>query len=176
MLFIGSLLGDGYLDQTTRGYALRIHHCLKQSEYVNYKYSFVSNLVNSKPKRSKNAYYFRSVSHPIFTKLHNLFYSNKLKIVPKDFLLDNFDAFALAIWIMDDGAKDKNQLRINTQSFSLNENMWLSEFLQAKFGIKTSINLDKGKYRLRVRGVSMQLLHSLVLPYMIPNMFYKLSL
>jgi len=176
MLFVGSLLGDGYLDKTTRGYAMRIHHCFAQSEYVEYKYSFVENLVNSKPKRSKNAYYFRTVSHPFFITLRKAFYLNRVKIIPKDFLLENFDAFALAIWIMDDGAKDKNQLRINTQCFSLDENKWLSEFLQAKFGIRTSINIDKGKYRLRIKEASMQLLRSLILPYMIPSMLYKLSL
>ena len=176
MFFVGSLLGDGYLDSTTRGYAMRIHHCIAQSEYVEYKHSFVSNLANSSPKKSKNAYYFRTVSHPLFTTLRSLFYSGRIKVLPKEFLLDNFDAFALAIWIMDDGAKDKNQLRINTQCFSFNENIWLMNFLQAKFGIRTSINIDKGKYRLRVRGASMHLLKSLVLPYMIPSMLYKLSL
>ncbi len=175
MLVIGSILGDGYLDTTTRGYALRIHHGIAQKEYVDFKYSLISSFVNSKPKRSGNAYYFRTVSHPLFSQLRDIFYSDRKKVIPKIFLRKNFDPFALAIWIMDDGAADKNQLRINTQSFSLKENLWLSKFLQTKFGIKSTINVDKGKYRLRIAGSSMNLLKKLVNPYIISSMFYKLS-
>ena len=170
MFIVGTLLGDGYLDKTTRGYSLRIHHGVIQKEYVDYKYSLVKNFVNSHPKQSGNAYYFRTVSHPSLLGLRNVFYSAKRKILPKDFLNDNFDPFALAIWIMDDGAKDGNQLRINSQSFTYQENLWLIKFLQAKFGIEAKLNIDKGKYRLRIRSKSMNFLKNLVLPHMIPSM------
>ena len=176
MFIIGSILGDGYLDTTTRGYSLRIHHGISQKEYVEFKYSLISSFVNSKPKRSGNAYYFRTVSHPLLTKLRSIFYNEqRKKIIPKSFLMKNFDSFTLAIWIMDDGSADKNRLRINTQSFSLEENLWLVKFLQTKFGIKSTINVDKGKYRLRIADSSMNLLKKLINPYIIPSMFYKLS-
>ncbi len=51
MFIIGSILGDGYLDTTTRGYSLRIHHGITQKEYVDFKYLLVSSFVNSKPKK-----------------------------------------------------------------------------------------------------------------------------
>ena len=175
MFIIGSILGDGYLDTTTRGYSLRIHHGITQKEYVEFKYSLISNFVNSKPKRSGNAYYFRTVSHSLLSQLRSIFYSDHKKVIPKLFLRKNFDPFALAIWIMDDGAADKNQLRINTQSFSLEENLWLIKFLQTKFGIKSTINVDRRKYRLRIANSSMNLLKKLINPYIIPSMFYKLS-
>ncbi|HUD45109.1 MAG TPA: LAGLIDADG endonuclease [Patescibacteria group bacterium] len=176
MFIIGSILGDGYLETTTRGYSLRIHHGITQKEYVDFKYSLVSSFVNSKPKRSGNAYYFRTVSHPLFNQLRSIFYNDqRKKVIPKLFLRKNFDPFALAIWIMDDGAADKNQLRINTQCFSLEENLWLIKFLQTKFGIQSTINVDKGKYRLRIAGSSMNLLKKLINTYIIPSMSYKLS-
>jgi len=31
---IGSMLGDGYLDRTTMGYSLRLHHGVSQKDYV----------------------------------------------------------------------------------------------------------------------------------------------
>lgn len=62
---------------------------------------------------------------------------------------------------MDDGAKE--------------ENLWLTTFLQAKFGIESTINVDRSRYRLRVRGSSMNLLKELVTPHIIPSMLYKLS-
>ena len=131
--------------------------------------------VNSAPKRSENAYYFRIVSHPFLIQLRELFYNGQKKVIPKKFLESNFDPFAFSIWIMDDGAADWNQLRINTQSFTLAENLWLIKFLQAKFGIVAKINKDKGKYRLRISAQSMKILRNLVLPYIIPSMLYKLS-
>lgn len=175
-LAIGSLLGDGYLDKTTRGYSLRIHHGIAQIEYVNYKYSFVKGFVNSEPKRSGRSCYFRTVSHPYLTLLRKSFYAQQRKIIPKTLLEEEFDPFVLAIWIMDDGAADRRQLRINTQSFTLEENFWLTCFLQAKFGIESTINVDKGKYRLRIRDSSMSFLKQEVMPFMIPSMLYKLSL
>ena len=175
MFIIGSLLGDGYLDKTTRGYSLRIHHGIAQKEYVDFKYSLINSFVNSKPKISGKAYYFRTVSHPLLTKLRSNFYAEQKKVLPHSFLQENFDSLALAIWIMDDGAKDKKQLRINTQCFSLEENLWLIKFLQATFGLTSTINVDKGKYRLRIANSSMNLLKELILPYIIPSMLYKLS-
>lgn len=175
MLMIGTLLGDGYLDKTTRGYSLRINHGLAQKEYVDFKYQLIRNFVNSVPKRSGKAYYFRTVSHPYLLELREHFYKAQVKILPKDLLEEYFDAFGLAIWIMDDGAADKNQLRINTQSFTYEEHLWLITFLQAKFGIESRLNRDKGKYRLRIKNSSMNLLKQLVLPFIIPSMLYKFS-
>lgn len=175
MLIVGSLLGDGYLDKTTRGYSLRFHHGTAQKNYVDFKYQLLKDFVNSSPKISGKACYFRTVSHPLFTVLRKLFYNKQKKVLPKKFLEENFDSFALAIWIMDDGSADYKQLRINTQSFSLAENIWLSKFLQSKFGIQSRINIDKGKYRLRIGAFSMNLLKTLISPYIIPSMIYKLS-
>ena len=175
MFIIGSLLGDGYLDKTTRGYSLRIHHGISQKEYVDYKYSLIRSFVNSEPKRSGKAYYFRTVSHSLLSDLRSKFYIEHKKVIPSMFLQEHFNSFALAIWIMDDGAADKRQLRINSQCFSLRENLWLIEFLQAKFGIKATVNVDRDKYRLRIANSSMNLLRELVSPYIIPSMLYKLS-
>ncbi len=173
-LLIGSLLGDGYLDKTTCGYALRIHHGIAQKAYVDFKYQLIAKFTNSRPKRSGKAYYFRTVTHPIFDKLHELFYQNGKKVLPIKLIEKDLSPFALAIWIMDDGSKETRQLRINTQSFTREENLSLIKFLQTKFGIESTINVDKEKYRLRIRGNSMPKLISLIKPYFIPEMLYKL--
>jgi hypothetical protein len=77
---------------------------------------------------------------------------------------------------MDDGAVDRKQVRLNTQSFSLAENEALSSFLRAKFGIETRLNRDKDRYRLRVVDASIKRLRDLVGLYLIPSMLYKLPL
>src|SRR5260370_8368620 len=100
MLLIGTLLGDGYLDKTTKGYSLRIHHGIAQKEYVDYKYQLIKSFVNSAPKISGKAYYFRTVSHPDLTFLRNNFYIHQKKVLPKNLLEENFNALSFAIWII----------------------------------------------------------------------------
>ena len=171
---IGSLLGDGYLDKTTCGYSLRIHHSFIQKDYVDWKYLLVKDFVNSPPKRSKKSYYFRTVSHPILPQIRALFYQKRTKVISKELLEKHLGELALAIWIMDDGAREGKSIRINTQSFTKEENLWLIEFLRAKLGIKTTLNRDRKKFRLRVRKESIPLLKLKISKYIIPSMLYKL--
>ena len=173
-LVIGSLLGDGYLVKTTSGYAFRVNHGLKQKDYVNWKYNLLSDFANSSPRQSGSCYYFRTVTHPIFVQLHAIFYPNGWKVIPTQFLLKAMNGLVLAVWIMDDGAKDKKQLRINTQCFSFEEQVFLQNVLRAKLGIETTLNRDKLQFRLRVADKSMGKLKTIVLPYIIPSMHYKL--
>ena len=62
----GTLLGDGYLMRTTRGYCLRIHQGIKQKDYVEWKYNIMKDLVNTPPKLCQRGYYFRTVSNSVF--------------------------------------------------------------------------------------------------------------
>lgn len=175
-IVIGSLLGDAYLVQTTRGYAFREHHGIAQKEYVDWKYDKLKELTNSPPKEtSTKSYYFRTVSHLYFSQLHNLFYSGTCKIVPLN-ISNWLTPLSLSIWIMDDGSRDRNQMRINTQSFTKQENEFLISILKAKLGINATLNQDKDKYRLRVSAESMSNVRQLISPHLIPSMRYKLSL
>lgn len=174
-VIIGSVLGDGYLTKTTRGYALRINHSIKQKEYVDWKYDILKNIVNGKPAWYKNkSYYFRTVTHDYFSVLHKLFYHNNAKKVPERFLGDGIDIICLAVWIMDDGSRDGKQLRLNTQSFSRKDNEILSHILCAKLRIKTTLNKDKDRFRLRVMQESIELLRKQMSGLIIPSMHYKL--
>ena len=175
-IIIGSLLGDGHLAQTTRGYAFRVNHGIAQKEYVDWKYQELIQFVNSMPDtHNENSYYFRTVSHPFFEQLRNEFYVGPKKIIPEK-LIEWLTPLALSVWIMDDGTRAGNQLRINSQSFTYDENQKLARILEAKFGIESTINRDKHLFRLRIREKSMALTKKLTVPYIIPNMLYKFSL
>ena len=173
-LIVGSLLGDAYLVKTTRGYAFRVNHGPVQKDYVDWKCKILRNLVNSPAKFAEKCYYFRTVSHPFFGRLREQFYDGKKKVVPYELVESQMNPFSLAIWIMDDGSKDGRQLRINSQSFSKDENLFLRDVLWAKLGIRSTLNQDKGRYRLRISDQSMAQLRRLVIPYIIPSMLYKL--
>lgn len=171
---IGSLLGDGHLTRTTRGYAFRVNHGIGQREYVDWKYRELESFTNSRPNTCDRAYYFRTVSHPYFDELRRMFYVGNRKIIPKT-LEDWFTPLMFAVWFMDDGTRDGKQVRLNTQCFTRVENELLVFLLKAKLGIVATINRDKAQYRLRVREESMPRFRQLVSPLTIPSMRYKFS-
>ena len=173
-IVIGSLLGDGHLAKTTRGYAFRVNHSITQKEYVDWKYQELSQFVNSMPDIYEKNYYFRTISHPFFTSMRNEFYRGQEKIIPAN-LTRWLTPLALSIWIMDDGSREGNQLRINSQSFTYDENQMLASILEATFGIETMINRDKHLFRLRVRDKSMTTVKKITSPYIVPSMLYKFS-
>lgn len=175
-LVIGSLLGDGHLVKTTSGYAFRVNHGLAQKEYVRWKYEIIKPFVRSSPKECGSCCYFRTITHPSFIDMRRLWYEERVKQIPGEMLEKHFNAFVVAVWIMDDGSRDGKQLRINSQCFTRSENELLQRFLWAKLGITSTLNRDKGKYRIRIAEAGMSTLISMIRPHIIPNMLYKLPL
>jgi len=173
---IGSLSGDATLLKTTSGYCFRVHHGCRQQDLVDWKYAILAPFVRTAPKVSGNGYYFRTITHPGLAKLRELFYAGERKIVPMGLLESSLTEIGLAAWIMDDGAADGNQLRLNTQGFSADEAEELIRLIRAKFGIVMTVNRDKSRPRLRCKAASMDRLVALVRPHTIPSMLYKLSL
>jgi len=99
------MLGDGAM-RCKREALLEINHSVRQREYVDWKYSKLSDLVRAPPRiRSGNggrvAYRFTTLSLPELTEFHRMFYQNGKKVVPALEL----DAVSLAVWFMDDGSK-----------------------------------------------------------------------
>ena len=172
-IIIGSLLGDGHLARTTRGYAFRVNHGLIQREYVDWKYRELELFTNSQPGVYGTSYYFRTISHPYFDDLRSVFYRESRKIVPDEFELW-LTPLALAVWFMDDGTREGKQVRLNTQCFTRDEHDKLARILEATLGIATTINRDKDRYRLRIQEESMPRFRQLVRPHIIPSMHYKL--
>jgi LAGLIDADG DNA endonuclease family len=175
-LVLGSLLGDGTLLKTTAGWCFRVHHGLSQRWDVEHKYKFLDEYVQSPPRRSGNAWYFRTVTHPEFSTYREQFYWSNRKVVPIDLLRERLSGLSLAIWLMDDGSADGRGIRLNTQSFDRDENVALATLLGEKFGLVTRINRDKDGFGLRITAGSRQTLIELVQAHLCPQMAYKLSL
>ncbi len=174
-MLIGSLLGDATLLPTTAGFCFRVHHGHRQKAYVDWKYAVLSRYVRTAPRECRNGYYFRTVTHPEFSRMREQFYQGTSKIVPMQLLIEQFTEHSLAVWLMDDGGADGNQIRLNTQSFTIIEVEGLQGFLRAKLGLNTSINMDKGKPRLRFTAASTSLLNDMVRSHIIPSMLYKFA-
>lgn len=87
----------------------------------------------------------------------------------------------LAHWIMQDGSHPSGQkgqgVSIATNSFTYDECKFLANTLTNKYNLKTSVvkTGTPNQWRISIWKQSMPLLSSLVKPYFIPEMQYKLS-
>jgi len=178
-ILVGSLLGDGTLRrQGNRLNALfEVNHSYKHQPYVDWKHQNFQNYILSLPKTRKGrgvriAYRFTTRSLPVFTAYHNWFYVNGIKRIPKDLKLD---PLSLAVWFMDDGCKIRSALYLNTQQFTLSEQVFLQKLLLDTFGLKSALNRDKHYFRIRFTTESSKSLRRLVEPYVIESMKYKLA-
>jgi hypothetical protein len=82
---------------------------------------------------------------------------------------------------MDDGFKVGNGVGLATECFTEKEIDLLKSVLENKFGLLVTKNIRKtstGKFsfRLFISAKSRDKLYSLVLPYFIPEMLYKLNI
>jgi hypothetical protein len=81
---------------------------------------------------------------PCITELYNMFYVNGVKIVPKD-LYNLLTPEALAHWIAGNGTHDTNGILLQTQSFTIKENIFIINVLIVKFNIKSSIYMKRNQ-------------------------------
>lgn len=100
-----------------------------------------------------------------------------VKVVPP-FIGEYLTPFGLALWIMDDGSRQKGQgIMIATHSFSYQDVQFLANLLTELYGLKTSVvksGIDN-QWRINIWKESMPKLAEIVKPYMIPEMAYKLD-
>lgn len=177
-VIIGSLLGDGYMRiMPNRSNAfLEINHSIKAKDYVDFKFNSLKRLCKSKPIERENngdrvAYRFFTKQHLDLTKIYNLFYKDKVKIIPSNLILN---PIILAIWYMDDGSKSRDSdIYLNTQQFSLKDQKKLLRALR-QLNVKARLNKDKKYYRIRILKESIAEFMKIISPHVIDSMRYKL--
>jgi len=182
---IGSLLGDGCLvaNWSKTNFSLQIAHSIKQESYILWKYQILKDWILSKPRyyERNNSITIKTISHSEITELAKLFYPKGKKIIPGNINTLINDPIILAIWFMDDGNIIKRNGRVygyhlNTQSFSRVENVILSRLLNDKYGIENMLELNHGRYRLRImRKESRIKFQEIIGKYIVPEMKYKLG-
>nr|AUN28142.1 hypothetical protein [Malassezia pachydermatis] len=119
---------------------------------------------------------FHTFTYQSFNDIYNLWYSNHVKRVPTN-IKDYLTPLALAIWVMDDGARVGKSLKFCTNSFSYEDCLYLSQILSKLYDIKTSIH-NAGKenqYVIYILKESMPTLRSIVKKHMVSSMLYKIQ-
>lgn len=102
---------------------------------------------NRKPDKRTGKIYnsliFKTRMLPCFNYLWDLFYINKIKVVPLN-IGDLFTAVGLAFLIMDDGGVGSNgTLNLHTDSYTLSEVNLLIEVLKRNFDINSRKSLKR---------------------------------
>jgi hypothetical protein len=100
-----------------------------------------------------------------------------IKKIPS-FLPEFLTPEGLAIWIMEDGSRQMKQgVSIATNSFTLDEVLFLADILKVKYDLKcTVVNTGtKNQWRISIWKESMDKLGNLISPYLVPDMTYKIK-
>lgn len=119
---------------------------------------------------------FTTMQLPCFNVFRELFYLSNVKIVPHN-IYELLTPKGLAFWIMDDGSKQGTGLHISVYAFNNDDVDKLMFTLQDKFNLKCSIHYNRdSKPRIYVLKKSMDHLITLIKPYFIKEMLYKLGL
>jgi len=114
-------------------------------------------------------------SYPCFTEFYNMFYINKIKIVPLN-LYELIDYEFLAYWIMSDGSKVGNAMYLNTQSFTIKECVFIVSIFIYKYNLNCNIHLQRNQPTIYIYAKSIKKIKSRLLPFFLPSMIYKLNL
>jgi hypothetical protein len=153
---VGSLLGDGCIrrdgsykfDQTARNkpYVDYVYRTMQPfSKY--YREAWWKNPISKNGKitgrssTKSKGYEISTIIHPIFKKLRCKWYTDH-KIVPADLKLN---PYILAIWHVDDGSNRSKNIRLNTQSFAVEDVEKLISCLRRDLAINASLKFDKNE-------------------------------
>ena len=186
-IIVGVLLSDGYIQLSNKGGKGQARLGFKQSftrlSYALSLFFTLAHYCKSFPKLAfhkggKFPYiYFTTRSLACFTELYNIFYSNNVKIVPLD-IFNMLTIPGLAHWIMGDGSyvKKGGGIYLQTQSFSVIDNVRLMNVLMIKFNCKCTIHMQRGLPVIYISRKSVKYLTPLLLPYIVSSIHYKLGL
>lgn len=188
-VIVGSLLGDARLECRSAGLRqpitarLRVHHGEKQKEYVFWKYGVLKNLVLKGPQESlwdnpkrglhEVSWYFHTRSSEKFGIFHHYFYQNDVKILPKN-IFDLFTPRMIAVWFMDDGSNNGENITINTHSFSYKDHVRIVNFFKDRCAINPTVVKDRTKFKLAIGRHDYAKFIDVVSPFIISAMTYKI--
>lgn len=193
-LIYGSLMGDAKRNDKRYGTSVGFGHSDKQEDYLKWKYKELENLCNVTSLKKYSNYDKRSdkkhISWRFYTKANteietiiSQFYKGDKQITKE--ILFNLSAFSVAVWFMDDGYRDVNgkghfsNYILCTDSFSEESVDNIIEWFDEKWGIKTHKRdrklKDRMGYRIIVKVETRNKFISLIRPYIIDSMKYKIG-
>jgi len=186
-ILVGILLGDAHMARRSPTANCRLvcgQTAVKHKEYFEYVFSFfisfctkdykpVTKIINSKnSNKTYPSIYFTTMQLPCFNVFRELFYILNEKVVPEN-IYELLTPRGLAFGIMDDGSRQGDGLHIGVYGFKNIDKLLYT--LENKFNLKCSIHYHNNRPRIYIFKESMDNLKTLVKPYFIKEMLYKLG-
>jgi LAGLIDADG DNA endonuclease family len=193
-LLVGILLSDGNIQiynaskfnkieyPLKKGARFRFKQSIKHFEYFWLVYSFFQHYCTAVPKLKietlKNKKFvqieFYTRSLPCFLVLYRKFYNKGKKRVPSD-LFDLLTYRGLAHWIMGDGQTSSGGIYLNTQSFTLQECVFIINVFIIKYNFNPKLRKQRNQYLIYLGVKDVKKLYSHCLPHFVKSMEYKLK-
>lgn len=186
-LILGSLMGDmaiNYPNSHSNAPRCVIRHSLKQSQYVDWKYSAMKDLCGSPPKPEVNNgygtmnYVFTTRSLPCLKEVYNIVKVDGKIQFTEEWLSQITDPIAITMWYLDDGHKTQNNdFSISLGKITPEEGDILKGWLMDHWDIYSTVCHGKKESRLGiyqtkyVKKFTQILLDSSFIP---PTMQYKI--
>jgi hypothetical protein len=193
-VLIGIMLGDGGIYRTSSTSNSRFEmsfgqHSQQFAEKIGDLFKdYMSNPVKAVKLEVKNKIYInyrlKTSTLPIFNQYHEMFYTlnpekgKYVKKVPAN-ILESMDPIVLAYLLMSDGNFDKNRnrVRIYSNSFIKEDVQILAEAINTKLGIYVGVLHDrKDQWILTIGAKQLDLLRQTVSSHFDPSMLYRLGL
>jgi hypothetical protein len=183
-VIVGLLLSDGWLYYASANYKyprFGLEQAFSQSYYVwsvlGILYYYCYSLPRFKTKNRNNiqtsSVTFATRSMPCLVEVFKDFYLLGKKVVPEN-IYHRLAPVSLAHVIMGDGTAVYGGISICTYSFTVKDVVRLIYGLIIKYRLKCTLHMSDNKPRIFISSKSMDLLTSIINPYIIPSMKYIL--
>lgn len=191
-IIYGTLLGDSFAEKriesggtrisfqqedTNMEYLMKFHKDISEMGYCSKNKPEILTRIG-KGGKIRRYYKFHTWTFNSFNRIRESWYDNKnIKRVPQDIAL-YLTPRALAYWIMDDGSKLSNGVKLSTNSFTLKDLDLLCQVLKDKYNLVCSIQSAgvEDQYVIYIWKESMDNLTKIVRPYMVESMLRKLHI
>lgn len=175
----GTLMGDAYMKEPKR---YQVAHGVNQIDYLYHiameLSPFISTVGLGENKIAKFSFLWVHNHYKFIPYFEKHYSQGKRKKFFKKDIINDLDARGLAYWYMDDGKYGKYCAYLCVGDISPEEGGFLIEGLKNKFGLNCTLqahNKDKGYYNIYIKAESRNKFFTLIYPYIIPSMKYKLK-
>lgn len=189
-IIYGTLLGDSHAERRVSGngtrisfyqeanhaeYLLWLHNKFASQGYCNTLTPKISTRL-SKGGKIRKTIRFHTFTYSSFNYIHEDWYFKGIKILPYN-IETYLTPLALAVWIMDDGARVGSGLKLCTNCFTFEDTTRLVLIINKLYGLKSSVQSagHLNQHIIYIWSESMVKLRQLVKPYMVSSMLYKLG-
>lgn len=139
-LIIGSMLGDGHIDKRENQPIFIVSHAENQKDYLFFKYEILKDFCNTPPAK-KESYYkdfngkvcYCQSSYRLCTRIQDCLLDYRGK--SNTYLLNLLNEFSLAIWILDDGSRNRSNWDLCVAEYTDGDIKTAKDILYKKFNL-----------------------------------------